>query len=163
MSTEDFYLANQHLDWDLSNSYYPILYDWTNNTITTGEGIKYPLVSGHMSKSIYIQLTDTDGGNCVHSFIITEPCSETPEGIFIPAKMIATTHYEGRLTNIRHIADEDLKEELLLHEDKWDWVHMRPIFSYTIGDERAWDIIHEDDPSDDEEEEDENPTSVQQV
>lgn len=99
---------------------------------------------------LYIQLISIDGGDVVHSIII-EPWSETPEGIFTPAKLKIVTHVDGRLENIRHIASEDLKEELLHWEDKWDYVHMRPIFSYTKGKDRAYDIIHEDDPSDDEE------------
>jgi hypothetical protein len=117
---------------------------------------------------LYVQLTSIDGSECVHSLVwINSPnprgfCFK-PDHVSIPAKMVMVTHFNGRLENIRHIANEDLKEELLHWEDKWDWVHMRPIFSYTRGEDRAYEIIHEDDPSDDEEEEDENPTSVQQV
>jgi hypothetical protein len=112
---------------------------------------------------LYIQITDTDGGNYVHSIVWTN--SPVPSGFcFKPEyeweapKMIVVTHVYGRLENIRHIAEEDLKEELLHWEDKWDYVRMRPLFCYTWGDDRAYDIIHEDDPFDDEEKE---PTSYQ--
>ena len=88
-----------------------------------------------MPAKLYIRLISINGSDVVHSIIITEP-----------AKIVIVTHVDGRLEDIRHIASHDeLKEELQHWEDKWDYVHMRPIFSYTFGGDTAYDIICEDD------------------